>query len=89
MAFCVAEIGLTAAFGAGFVAAVVAGCLELGEEVSYLLGKDLGSTEVVGALSAVLDVGESVVGAEAASVVGAVGGDDGPRSVRRAGRFRG
>lgn len=77
MAFGFAQVGLPETFGSCFFAVVVAWTLELGEEVSGFLGEEFGSAEVSGALAAVFDVVEAVVGAEASSVLGAVGGDDG------------
>jgi hypothetical protein len=76
VAFDAEEVGLALAVGAGVFAAIVARLLESGEETSDAVDEAWGSTEVAGALPAVVDIGEAVVGAESPSVPGAVGGDD-------------
>jgi hypothetical protein len=56
---------------------IVARALEFCEEPADLGGEFFGGAEVEGALASILAIDEAVVGAEAAIVAGAVGGDDG------------
>ena len=76
-AFDLEESCLAESFGTAAEAAVVARVLEFGEEPADLVGQFFGGAEVEGALAPVLAIDEAVVGTEAASVAGAVGGDDG------------
>ncbi|MCP4679101.1 MAG: hypothetical protein GY854_27145 [Deltaproteobacteria bacterium] len=55
----------------------VARLLELVEEFADLCGQLFGAAQVEGALTSVLAVDESVVGAESSRAANAVGGDDG------------